>query len=266
MVGMPELPDVEIMGRYLADTSLHKRIERVEVLDDYVIKRVSKELFKSSLTGVTFKEVDRRGKFLEVSTDSKYDLAIHFGMTGYLRYVTREKDYSKYVRIIFGFQEHDLRYISKRKLGGLYIVKDGNFDSISTIREMGPEPLDDTFTFDKFKSIVDGRSAMIKALLLDQSFIAGIGNVYADEILFQAGIRPDRKISDVDQQQLHTLFQEMKQVLQTAIQHETDFKGLQQTFLTPHRDPEGRCPKCRAPLKTVKISSRTSYWCENCQN
>ncbi|MFW6110552.1 MAG: Fpg/Nei family DNA glycosylase [Thermoproteota archaeon] len=262
---MPELPDVEIMRRYLAETSLDKKIETVDVLDKYVIKKSSVNRFKSGLEGARFTEVDRRGKFLEVLTDSHYDLVIHFGMTGYLRYMRVDEDYSKYVRTVFRFQGHDLRYISKRKLGGLYLIEDGQFDSINTINKMGPEPLDEGFTFEDFKKLTEEKSAMIKSLLLDQSFIAGIGNVYGDEILFQAGIRPDRKISELNQRQLHTLFEEIKHVLQTVIKHEIDFEVLEKTFLTPHRDPEGKCPKCKTPLKTMKISSRTSYWCDNCQ-
>lgn len=262
---MPELPDVEMMRRYLAETSLNKTVERVDVRDTYVLKKVQPDLFKSHLRGVSFKEVNRRGKFLEVLTDSRHDLVIHFGMTGSLRYVACDKNYSKYVRTIFGFREYDLRYISKRKLGGLYLVEGEDFDSISTIQDMGPEPLDKSFTFDEFKRITQGRSAMAKSLLLDQSFIAGIGNVYGDEILFQAGIRPDRKISKLNHQQLNALFGEIKHVLRTVIQHELDFQGLQQKFLTPHRQPEGKCPKCGLPLKNMRISSRTSYWCSHCQ-
>ncbi|MFW6117429.1 MAG: Fpg/Nei family DNA glycosylase, partial [Thermoproteota archaeon] len=263
--GMPELPDVEMMRRYLVDTSLNKKIETVDVLDNYVIKKVQVDTFESRLKGTRFQEVERRGKFLEVFTDSRYDLAIHFGMTGYLKYVNSQEKRSKYVRTIFGFKEHDLRYVSKRKLGGLYLVEDSNFDSISTIQKMGPEPLDDEFTFEDFKSITEGRSAMTKSLLLDQSFIAGIGNVYGDEILFQAGIRPDKKISDLNQQKLHTLFEEIKHVLKTVIQHEIELQNLKQTFLTPHRHSGGKCPKCGSSLKKMKISSRTSYWCDNCQ-
>ena len=262
---MPELPDVEMMRRYLAETSLDKKIETVEVLDKYVIKKASVDRFKSGLEGVRFTEVDRRGKFLEVLTDSHYDLVIHFGMTGYLRYVRVEEDYSKYLRTIFRFQGHDLRYISKRKLGGLYLIEEGHFDSISTIKKMGPEPLDEGFTIEDFTHLTEGRSAMVKSLLLNQSFIAGIGNVYGDEILYQAGIRPDKKISDLNKRQLRTLFEEIKHVLQTVIQHEIDFEGLKQTFLTPHREPGGKCPRCGSTLKTKKISSRTSYWCGNCQ-
>ncbi len=262
---MPELPDVEMMRRYLAHTSLHQRVENVRVLDDYVIKEMGREEFRSRLEGVTFDRVERRGKFLEVFTDSVYDLAIHFGMTGYLKYVTSSEQYTKYVRVVFRFRDRDLRYVAKRKLGGLYLVKNGRFSSISTIREMGPEPLDSDFSFDKFRSLTEGRFAMTKALLLDQSFIAGVGNVYADEILFQAGIRPGRRISDLDEEELQSLYKGIRRVLRTAIKHQVDLQDLKDIFLTPHRESDGQCPRCAALLKTTKISSRTSYWCERCQ-
>lgn len=263
---MPELPDVEVMRKYLAETSLHKEVKDVEIFDGYVVKEVSSDTFKSCLTGVRFEKAERRGKFLEVFTDSEYDLAIHFGMTGCLEYVPSGRDYQKYVRVAFKFQNnYDLRYVAKRKLGGLYLVENGDFNSIATIKNMGPEPLDPNFTFDKFQSLSKNRSAKLKALFLDQSFIAGIGNVYADEVLFQAGIRPQRKISELSQQELCNLFKMVKYVLKTAVHYETNFEGLKDAFLVPHRNPEGTCPKCGNSFQTAKISSRTSYWCEHCQ-
>lgn len=252
--------------RYLAETSLHKRIKRVEILDDYVIKGVSNHEFKSRLEGTKFEEVDRRGKFLKVFTDSEYDLAIHFGMTGYLKYVPTQSSHERYARVIFTFpQDYDLRYVAMRKLGGLYLVPRGEFSQIDTIRKMGPEPLSPEFDFPDFKGVIKGRSAMVKALLLDQSLIAGIGNVYADEVLFQAGIRPDRKISELREKELSRLFREIKRVLRTAIRRETSFKGLEVSFLIPHRGEGENCPKCGSAIQRVKISNRTSYYCERCQ-
>lgn len=263
---MPELPDVEMMRRYLAETSLHQRVHDVRILDDYVIKDVSSNEFRDRLRGIKFERVGRRGKFLEVYTDSKYDLAIHFGMTGYLRYIPSYASYQKYTRVVFTFfQNYDLRYVAKRKLGGLYLVPDGKFNSVRTIENMGPEPLDPKFNFQSLKNIAEGRSATLKALLLNQSFIAGIGNVYADEILFQTGVRPDRKISDLTETELLKLFRQIKRVLQTAIQHQTSFKGLEEDFLIPHRRIGEICPKCKSEIKNMKISNRTSYYCERCQ-
>lgn len=106
---------------------------------------------------------------------------------------------------------------------------------------------------------------MVKALLLDQSLIAGIGNVYADEVLFQAGIRPDRKMSELREKELSRLFREIKRVLRTAIRRETSFKGLEGSFLIPHRGEGENCPQCGSSIQRVKISNRTSYYCERCQ-
>jgi len=252
--------------RYLAETSLHKRIKKVEIIDNYVIKGVSSHEFKYRLEGAKFKQVDRRGKFLEVYTDSRYDLAFHFGMTGHLKYVPTHSAYEKYARVIFTFvSNHDLRYLAMRKLGGLYLVPRGEFIQIDTIRKMGPEPLSPEFDLSTFKRIIQGRSAMLKALLLDQSFIAGIGNVYGDEILFQAGIRPDRKISSLSEEELTKLFKETKSVLRKAIQHKARLQRLRDSFLALHRRKGENCPRCGSRIQKMKVSGRTSYYCERCQ-
>lgn len=263
---MPELPDVEMLRKYLAETSLHKKIERVKVLDDYVIKGLSTSEFISRLEEARFEGVERRGKFLKVFTDSEHDLALHFGMTGYLRYTPSFSRYEKYARVAFTFsQNSDLRYVSKRKLGGLHLVPKGKFDRIATIKNMGPEPLNPEFDFTKFKTRVERRSAMVKALLLDQSFIAGIGNVYGDEILFQAGIRPNRKISELGEEELKRLFKETKRVLRKAIQRKARLQGLEDSFLALHRGEGENCPRCGSRIRKMKVSGRTSYYCERCQ-
>lgn len=252
--------------RYLAETSLHKRIKKVEIIDNYVIKGVSSHEFKYRLEGAKFEQVDRRGKFLEVSTDSRYDLAFHFGMTGHLKYVPTHSAYEKYARVIFTFvSNHDLRYLAMRKLGGLYLVPRGEFTQIDTIRKMGPEPLSPEFDLSTFKRIIQGRSAMLKALLLDQSFIAGIGNVYGDEILFQAGIRPDRKISELSEEELTKLFKETKSVLRKANQHKARLQRLRDSFLALHRRKGENCPRCGSRIQKMKVSGRTSYYCERRQ-
>ncbi len=252
--------------RYLEETSLQKRIKRVKVLDDYVIKGLSNSEFVSRLEEAEFERVERRGKFLKAFTDSEHDLALHFGMTGYLSYAPSSSRYEKYARVVFTFyQDHDLRYVSKRKLGGLYLVPKGKFNRIATLKTMGPEPLNPEFDFTKFKTRVEKRSAMMKALLLDQSFIAGIGNVYGDEILFQAGIRPDRKISELGEEELTRLFKETKRVLRKAIQRKARLQGLEDSFLALHRRKDENCPRCGSRIQRVKVSGRTSYYCERCQ-
>lgn len=263
---MPELPEVEVQRRYVADTSLHKKVERVNILDTDVIRGVSSHEFKSGLEGATFEDVKRRGKFLEVSTDSRHDLVVHFGMTGHLEYVPTASAYEKYARVTFTFAgEYDLRYLAVRKLGGLYLVPHGNFSQIPTIRTMGPEPLSPLFGHPTFLQMIEGRSAMVKALLLDQSFIAGIGNVYGDEILFQAGIRPDRRASELDAPEVARLFKELTRVIKKAIHRKARLQGLEASFLALHRSAGERCPRCESRIDRVKVSGRTSYYCPRCQ-
>jgi formamidopyrimidine-DNA glycosylase len=172
----------------------------------------------------------------------------------------------KITRVIFTFVgKHELRYLAMRKLGGLYLVPRGEFNQIDTIRKMGPEPLSPEFDFSTFKRIIEGKSAMVKALLLDQRFVAGIGNVYGDEILFQSRIRPNRKISELSRAELKNLFRETKRVLRKAIQRKAKLQGLEDSFLALHRGEGENCPRCGSRIQKVKISNRSSYYCERCQ-
>lgn len=261
---MPELPDVEMQRRYLAENSLNKRIKDVQVHDSYVIKGVSDQEFVSKLKDVKFIDTDRRGKFLEVYTDSGYDLAIHFGMTGHLKYTLKTSTLEDYTRVVFTFtDDHDLRYVAMRKLGGLFLVPEGEFTRIDTIKNMGPEPLNPKFNFSTFEKMTRGRSAKVKALLMDQAFIAGIGNLFADEILFQAEIRPDRRFSEFDEEELKKLFDEIKRVLHKAIQNKARIQDFED--FAPHRREGEDCPRCGYKIHATKISGRTSYYCEKCQ-
>ena len=132
-------------------------------------------------------------------------------------------------------------------------------------KELGPDLLEPEFDFPAFLATVNGSRAMVKAVLMDQHTMAGIGNVYADEILFQAGIHPRTKVNRLEQGELRDLFGAMKDVLQTAIACRADPARFPESFIADSRHPGGLCPMCGAELHTVKVSSRTTYFCPNRQ-
>lgn len=262
---MPELPDVEQFKKFFRKHALKKKIQRVQVLNPTVL-RISQRKLKEALINHEFVRVRRRGKFLEVLTDSLNSLVFHFGMTGKLGAGRIDEPLNKFCRVVFEFNNGTrLQYISKRQLGKIYLVPDEKFDRIKTIKKMGPEPLDLKFTFEKFKERLKKRKKEIKPLLLDQSFIAGLGNIYADESLFQAGIRPKRKVSSLSEKEKKRLYNSIKKVLRRALKVNAKTTKLGKYYIIPHRRTDQICPKCKAKLVRIRQGGRSAYFCSRCQ-
>ncbi|UCH37688.1 MAG: DNA-formamidopyrimidine glycosylase [Candidatus Bathyarchaeota archaeon] len=263
---MPELPEVEMQCRLLNATSLRKTIIRVIIYDDFVIKGISQVMFQRRLQGALITEIARRGKFIIISTNTAYDLVIHLGMTGQITYQSSSSPLEKYVRIIFMLTgNHDLRYHSKRKLGKLFLIPHDEYTQIPTIKTMGLEPLNSTFDLPTFLSMVQDKTSKVKSLLLNQQFIAGIGNIYGDEILFQAGIRPDRNMSDLTIGELKRFYEKIIEVLLSAIHRGAELPTSTEISLIPNRYGGAGCPRCGFQIFKMKIASRTSYYCRKCQ-
>lgn len=193
---MPELPDVEIFNRYIDSTALHKRITDVTVKDDYVLKNISSDSLKNCLHGQAINSTRRHGKYLFLKLSSSHTLLFHFGMTGFPKYFKNEEEYPDHARLLLAFENgYFLAYDSQRKLGEIRIIEDDRtfIDDL----EMGPDALDKDLDLKAFLKLFEGRRGMIKPALMDQEVIAGIGNVYSDEILFQAGIHPKSKVANL---------------------------------------------------------------------
>jgi len=259
---LPELPDVETMRRYLQATSLHQEIEGVRVDGGQLLQATPPETLQEELVGRSFASTQRHGKYMFVRLDGGGDdlLVLHFGMTGGLTYFKDREDEPAYCRVLFHFANgYHLAYVSMRKLGEVGITDD--VDRFVDERELGPDALAEDFDLRAFKNLVEGRRVMAKSFFMDQHTIAGVGNVYADEILFQAGIHPRTKMSSLDDETVEDLFHSMKDVLQEAIEHQAHPDRFPDSFIVPRRGQGGRCPKCGAELERVKVSSRSSYYC-----
>ncbi|MGC2626820.1 MAG: DNA-formamidopyrimidine glycosylase family protein [Candidatus Udaeobacter sp.] len=259
---MPELPEVETFKRYLDSTSLHQRITSVEVRDAYVLKHVSAPGLARRLKGRRFEKSYRHGKHLFVRSGDELWLRLHFGMTGWLQYLTRDEETPNTARVLFRFgNNRRLAFDDQRKFGEVELIK--NVDEFLQTRGIGPDALE--ITLSEFKVILGKHRGAVKAILLNQQLIAGIGNLYADEILFRARMHPATEAARVSDKDLAGLFRAMRHVLAKAIALKTDFNRLPKSWLLTHRGKGGRCPRCGRTLKSATIGGRTSWFCAHCQ-
>jgi len=269
---MPELPDAEVMRRYLQSTSLHQEIKGVDVharriiMDDQNAGDNAVEKFREAIVGRSFESTRRHGKwmFAALNENGEKFLVFHFGMTGGLTYFKDRDDVPEYAQVLFHFVKgYHLAYLSQRKLGELAVI--GSVDRFISEKNLGQDALDPGFDLASFEKALKGRRAMAKSILMDQETIAGIGNVYSDEILFQARIHPRTKINKLNEDELKTLFRNMKDVLQEAIEDDADPGQFPDSYIIPHRHKDGCCPICGEELRRVQVGSRHAYFCPNRQ-
>jgi formamidopyrimidine-DNA glycosylase len=259
---MPELPEVETFKRYLDSTSLRQRIANVEVRDAYVLRGVSARQLVRRLQGRRFENSHRHGKHLFVRAGDDLWLRLHFGMTGSLEYLRHDEVPPKTARVILRFADNcRLAFDDQRKFGEIELIED--VDEFLRIRRLGPDALD--VTLSRFKTIVGEHHGAVKAILLNQQLIAGIGNLYADEILFRARMHPATHAARLGENELRRLFRATLHVLEKAIALKTDFNRLPKSWLLKHRGKTGRCPRCGRALKTATVGGRTSWFCAHCQ-
>ncbi len=261
---MPELPDVQVFKQYLDATALHQKIQDVEVHSERILEEISSQRLATELKARSLESVRRHGKYLLVQLDDGRWLVLHFGMTGELKYfkdLEREPEYDQ-VLIAFANGYH-LAYIAPRKLGEIELVDEA--EAFVAAKDLGPDVLGGDFDLDTFTDLLSGRRGMIKSALMDQQLMAGIGNVYSDEILFQEGIHPRTAVKDLAGDALASLYATMNEVLHTAIDRGADPDEYPDSYLTPHRHQGGTCPRCGEELQRVKVAGRSAYFCPNRQ-
>ncbi|MGV9197775.1 MAG: Fpg/Nei family DNA glycosylase [Promethearchaeia archaeon] len=257
---MPELPDVESFRNHFDQTSLNKVVKEITIQDDYILK-MDKDKFLTSIKGKTFHSSRRHGKYLFINLGGSY-LLLHFGMSGNLQYYEYTEEEPEYSKIIFQFEKgHYLSIISVRKLGKVKIVD--NPEKYIKENQLGPDAL--RISKEQFMEVMKQKRSYLKTALMDQETICGIGNIYSDEILFQSGMHPKKKINKLSDSQLEILYNNTHSVLKTAIERLITEQELPETFLIPHRDKREKCPQCGAKIKRLKVSSRHGYYCPRCQ-
>lgn len=259
---MPELPDVETFKRYLDATSLHQRIADVDVRSAYVLKGISARELARRLKGRGFESSRRYGKHLFVRMDSDVWLRLHFGMTGSLRYFKGEEKAPPHTRVLFAFEkDYSLAFDDQRKFGEVGLIED--VDAFLKKRALGPDALD--VELKEFQGLFAKHRGAVKSILLNQRLIAGIGNIYADEILFRAHMHPATEISALNDKAIAKLFRAMRYILEKAIESKADVDRTPKSWLLPHRGNGGRCPRCGRNLRSAQIGGRTAWFCARCQ-
>lgn len=255
---MPELPEVEILRRYVEATSLYQTIEKVEVKNSRILEKISTKNLMENLTGRQLLFTSRHGKILFVQLEDRLWLTIHLGMTGWLHYFQDIKAEPIHDRLLITFDnENHLAYGDQRMFGRIGLVEDP--PSFIQGKNLGPDALDLNPT--AFLKLMQKRRGIIKPALLDQHLIAGLGNLYADEVLFQAGICPNARLGSLAAGRLEKLFQCIQMVLNTAISGQANFSNLPDSYLLGHRSLGEMCPWDGSPLMHRKIGGRTTYYC-----
>lgn len=278
---MPELPEVETMRRDLDREVVGKKIKTVEATGLRSIRRhKSKKDFIAKLEGRKITGVQRRGKYLLLKLDGGDVLVVHLGMSGRLLRAKGPKEpLLKHTHVVVTFtQGGQLRYVDPRTFGELFITAlDSVEAAVPELAHLGFDPLDDVMSWSRFAAMLQAKKAKLKPLLMDQKFIAGIGNVYADEILWAAGLRPDRSSETLSSQEVRRLSRAMVETLQDAIKHRgssladeqyRDLFGEIGGYQGEHKvyDREGLpCRRCRTPIARVKAGGRSTFFCPQCQ-
>ena len=257
---MPELPDVEGFRRELAETLPGRRIRRVHVSDPGVLRNATAQALGRRLAGHRFGVPRRRGKWLVLPTDGP-KLLVHSGMTGHPYYAADGAEQVGHERLAVVLDKGELRYPDLRKLRGVWLADDEEVVAHVT-GPQGPDALG--IGLRAFRDVVAGRRGRTKPTLMDQSVIAGLGNLLVDEVCWRAGIWPDRPVVELRDDDLKGLHRAMTQVLGTAVRHSW-VPGLPRWLTGARDEPDPHCPRCGARLARGRVGGRTSFWCPCCQ-
>ena len=278
---MPELPEVEVMRRDLEKEVVGRKIKTVEVSGSRSIRRhKQKKEFIAALEGHKIVSVARRGKYLVIKLDGPEALVVHLGMSGQLlRAKSAREKAPKHTHVVITFTQGGLvRFVDPRTFGEMFVAPyDALDEQVEELAHLGLDPLETALSWELFGRMLADHKMRLKALLMDQKFIAGIGNIYSDEILFAAGLRWDRMSDSLSQQEVRRLYRAIVETLQDAVKYRgssladeqyRDLFGQLGEFQHHHQvyDREGEsCMRCRRPLVRARYSNRSTYFCESCQ-
>lgn len=273
---MPELPEVETVRRTLNELVGGKRIERVTVSLPRIIQRPAEpEAFEAALAGHTIQSVERRGKFLRILLDGLV-LVSHLRMEGRYGVFPQDEPVELHTHVRFRFDDGtELRYKDVRQFGTMHLFAPGDDLTQAPLNKLGIEPLDDAFTLQAFKREVAHRTTKIKPLLLNQSYIVGLGNIYVDEALFTAGIHPEREASTLKAPEWARLYDAIRETLGRAVEaggssvksyvNGQGEMGMFQHQLLVYGREEEPCTRCGDKIVKTVVGGRGTHTCPACQ-
>jgi len=289
---MPELPEVEIIVRDLNKTIQGLKITNVWTDWRKMVKKPSYSNFVKQIRNRKILKARRRAKYILIDLSKGKTLIIHQKISGHLLYgkwsvkgkevkilsngPLKDDPQNRFIRLIFYLSNgKQLGLSDLRRFAKVLLVDSDKINDLKEIKELGPEPLDKKFTFKKFKEIFKNRQGKIKQVLMNQGMIAGIGNIYSDEILFEAKIHPLKQIKELKNGDFKKIYQAMKKILQRAIVLRGDSmsdyrdvkgrKGRYQDVQKVYQREGQRCYQCKNMIKRIKIGGRSAHFCPTCQ-
>lgn len=290
---MPELPEVETIVRDLKKEVLGRKIEGVWSDTEKIIKKPENfSLFKKEIKGKEIKDVKRRAKNILFELSKNKTLLLHQKLTGHLllgnwefldgEWIPEKKGsflddpMNKFIHVIFYLDDGRMLALSDlRKFAKIELWSNSELNKSGKMEEFGPEPLEKSFTFEKFKEVLRGKKGRIKQVLMDQKVIAGVGNIYSDEALWKAKIHPLERIPDLDDDELRRIYKSLINVLEVGVKLKGDSvsdyrrisgeKGKFDPLREVYRREGKECSRCGSLISRLKIGSRSSYFCPKCQ-
>ena len=271
---MPEIAEVETVRRTLKERILRKNIKSINVIYDKIVESDLQE-FKNNLIGLSFNDILRKGKWLMFDIGDYY-LCSHLRMEGKYFIKDSSEDVVKHEHIIFTFEDDtDLRYHDTRKFGRMCLVRKDEIDSYEGIRKQGIEPIDPNLSKEYLYENFRKRKLPMKTLLLDQTIISGLGNIYADDVLFASNIHPLKLGSEITLEDCQNIVTSSKCIIDkaiekggTTIKSYTSSLGVTGRFqfdLMVHQREKQNCKVCNTPITKIKVGGRGTYYCGNCQ-
>ena len=271
---MPEIAEVETVRNTLKNMILNKPIKSVNVIYPKMLDSNLDELV-SILPGKSFKDIKRIGKWLIFDLGSHYLLS-HLRMEGKFFVKKHDEEINKHEHIIITFSDNtDLRYHDTRKFGRMKLIKKEELFKTPEITKQGIEPISDKLTSKYLYNKIHSKNIPIKTILLDQSIVSGLGNIYADEVLFASHINPLKKGKDITLSDCENIKDSAKKIIAEAIKYGgTTIKsytsslgvtGRFQQFLMVHKKEGEHCQICSTPIVKIKVGGRSTYYCPNCQ-
>jgi formamidopyrimidine-DNA glycosylase len=273
---VPELPEVETIVADLRPHLAGRTIVRCDLLFPTIVRHPEPEVFIDAVTGTRIADMKRRGKYILIDVANDLLLVVHLGMTGQLRLVDGDKPLEKHTHAVFALDDgRQLRYRDPRRFGRLLLGTEVDLLASKKLPRLGPEPIDPEFIADDLYRRLRKRRTALKAFLLDQGAVAGVGNIYADESLHRARLRPDRLAGSLSRKSARRLHESLRDSLLVAIANRGssvdtyrdawgEIGGQQEKLLVYGRAGEP-CFTCGRPLALIRIAGRSTVFCRRCQ-
>ncbi|MGI6120158.1 MAG: bifunctional DNA-formamidopyrimidine glycosylase/DNA-(apurinic or apyrimidinic site) lyase [Desulfosporosinus sp.] len=272
---MPELPEVETIRRTLLEHVRNQRIEEIKLIWPTAVSGWEDKTFEELVIGRRIRTIDRRGKYLLIMLDADLTLMAHMRMTGNLYYYPAYQEPEKHTHVVFHLERGEVHFSDMRKFGRIQAIPTPLCFSQTSLRKLGPEPLAEEFTSTVLRDRFGKKKVFLKAALLDQTVLAGMGNIYVDEALFRARLLPSRRVGTLTEEEIVKLHRAIQNVLQAGIDaHGTSYRdyrdangeeGSFQQALQVYGRGGKPCLICGQTLERIRLAGRGTVYCARCQ-